>query len=76
MVVSEASVNRAPDGASNSAIAAYKAAVYRGVEKELAKVPGIEAVVWFVSHWDAPAEQQVHKESWLEVGLAEVYKGT
>lgn len=75
LVVSEASVNRAPDGATNAEIAAYKAAVYRGVEKELVMVPGIEAVCWFVSHWNAPPEQQAHKESWLEIGLAEVYKG-
>ncbi|MCA9898596.1 MAG: hypothetical protein KDE46_02265 [Caldilineaceae bacterium] len=74
LIVSESSVNRAPEGVPNSQIAAYKAAVYRGIEKELAKVPGIEAVVWFVSHWQPPVEQEAHKESWFDLGLAEVYK--
>ena len=76
MIVSEASVNRSPSGVSGAEIAAYKAAVYRGVERELAKIPGIESVVWFISHWDAPPEQKAHKESWLELGLAGVYKVT
>ncbi len=73
MIVSEASVNRAQPNASNAAIAAYKAAVYRGVEKELAKIPGIEALVWYISHWQPPAGQVEHKESWLEIGLADAY---
>ena len=68
LVVSESSVNRA-------ASAAYKAAVYRGVEQALANVPGIEAVCWYISHWDPPAAQKDHQESWFEIGLAEKYKG-
>ena len=73
MIVSECSVNRAQPNASNATIAAYKAAVYRGVEKQLAKIPGIEAAVWYISHWQPPAGQVEHKESWLELGLGDAY---
>lgn len=67
LVVSECSVNRAasPD---------YKAAVYVKVENALKAIPGVEALVYFISHWNAPPEQAAHGESWLGTNLSTAYK--
>ncbi|MBE2201105.1 MAG: SH3 domain-containing protein [Anaerolinea sp.] len=67
LVISECSVNRA-------APAAYKAQVYRNLEQELAAIPGVEALVYFISHWEAPPAQAAHQEAWLGTELASRYK--
>ena len=67
LVVSECSVNRA-------ASSAYKAAVYRRIEAKLGQMPGVEALVYFISHWDAPPAQAGHGESWMGTDLLEHYR--
>lgn len=67
LVISECSVNRA-------APANYKAQVYRNIEQELANMPGIEALVYFISHWEAPPEQAAHQEAWMGTDLLSQYK--
>jgi hypothetical protein len=67
LVISECSVNRA-------AAADYKAAVYAKVENALKTIPGVEALVYFISHWEAPPEQATHGESWLGTALPDAYK--
>lgn len=67
LVVSECSVNRAANGD-------YKAAVYAKVETALKTIPGIEALVYFISHWEAPPDQATHGESWLGTNLPDAYK--
>lgn len=66
MIVSESSVNRG----SNYE---FKARVYRRVESLLQGVPGIEAIVWFISWWDAPPAQEGHGESWFGTSLPDYY---
>lgn len=67
LVVSECSVNRA-------APAEYKANVYVRLERILKTLPGVEALVYFISHWEAPPEQAAHQEGWLNSGLPQAYK--
>lgn len=67
LVVSECSVNRA-------ATAAYKAQVYHKIEMELAAISGVEALVYFISHWEAPPAQAAHQEAWLGTDLAKQYQ--
>lgn len=67
LVISECSVNRA-------APSPYKAQVYRGIEKELAPMPGIEALVYFISHWEAPPPQAAHQEAWMGTDLLQQYQ--
>ena len=66
MIVSEASVNRGTDYL-------MKARTYRLAESSLSRVAGIEGIVWFISWWDAPPEQQTHGENWLGTSLPDHY---
>lgn len=67
LIISECSVNRA-------APADYKARVYRRLERELARIPGIESLVYFISHWEAPPAQAGHGEAWLGTEITEKYR--
>jgi hypothetical protein len=67
IIVSESSVNRA-------ATPEYRAQVYTNVRRELARIPGVKGIYWYVSHWNAPRAELANAESWFGTNLPELYK--
>ena len=66
IIVSESSVNRAatPD---------FRAKVYTKVAQELAKIPGVQGIFWYISHWNAPPNEKANAESWYGTDLPDRY---
>jgi hypothetical protein len=70
VIVSECSVNRG----GGAGIYQFKADVYRALEARARSRAGLEAIVYYISHWSPPAEQADHMESWLGTPLPGYYK--
>jgi hypothetical protein len=67
VIISECSVNRA-------AGPEFRAEVYCRVRQELAQIPGVQGVFWYVSHWNAPEGERANAEGWYQTPLPDLYK--
>ncbi len=67
IIVSESSVNRA-------ASPEFRAKVYTKVAQELAQIPGVQGIFWYISHWNPPSGEVANAESWYGTDLPDRYK--
>jgi hypothetical protein len=67
IIVSESSVNRA-------ATSEFRAKVYTKVAQELAQIPGVQGIFWYISHWNPPPGEVANKEGWYGTDLPDRYK--
>ena len=67
IIVSECSVNRA-------ASPEFRAKVYTKAAHKMSRIPGVQGVFWYISHWNAPPNEQANAEGWYGTDLPDRYK--
>ena len=67
IIISECSVNRA-------ASPEFRAKVYAKTAQELSRIPGVQGVFWYISHWNAPSGEPDNAESWYGTNIPDLYQ--